>query len=276
MAIYTFGMLNQINRTLFLGMDVKAAGDIDSFIGLDCQDPHISRCSISIPDLGGVIAVVTASNSVDYLKMMSSFQPDFNLKIYEGQINDDHLLTNINKSNYYYQFPIAVKDTVKIYKLARNQLTIPLFRNPDDVSYSVVYVGRLVDIHSFYVGQLVYQQDTFENFTTGNPNVLMNFSFKVKYFGYNGPSTTLEITVFRNGNTVFYEKYFEGNLPPTTTIGALGHSATVKYSTFKIYTYGFRVELLCAGNTNSGPIWQRKMWRKTRIMTPDQSGIKLH
>ncbi|EGT33343.1 hypothetical protein CAEBREN_25820 [Caenorhabditis brenneri] len=249
-TIYKFNEIPQDNLTLYLGMDVQASGNVKFFRGLVCS----LYCQINLDSTYAVNALITVSNDVDYLGKFKHFPTDSNLRIYEGQINDDHLLATVNSSNVLQTLPMAVKSSIKIYVLDKEKINMYLYTNPDDVSYSLVYAGRYINIRSFDVGQISLQQDTFENFTTGDVYTLVNFNFNVTYFDLSGPSTTMQITVFRAGNEVFYGKYFQGNTPPSTTIKVLGDSMIVNYRTDGAATKGFRVDLLCTGEDQTSTI----------------------
>ncbi|EGT34322.1 hypothetical protein CAEBREN_18982 [Caenorhabditis brenneri] len=231
-TIYKFNEIPQNNHSLFLGMDVQASGIVKYFRGLVCS-PY---CQINLDSTYAVNALITVSNDIYYLGKFKHFPTDSNLKIYEGQINDDHLLATVNSSNVLQTLPMAVKSSIKIYVLDKEKINMYLDTNPDD----------------------------------GDVYTLVNFNFNLTYFDLSGPSTTLKISVYRAGNEVFYGKYYQGNYPPSTPIKVLGDSLTVNYRTYGTATKGFRVDLLCTGEDQTSTIDPVKGPTTSGITTTNQ------
>lgn len=242
LTVYTFGMQLQDNRNIFLGMDVNVAGGtVDRFKGLDCT----YSCSIYTLSMEpiGTEAVITASRNVDYLYYVNKIRENTTFSIYEGQLDSDHLLTTINATNYNQNLPLAVKNTVKIYKVDTMSTEIYMTHDAGKAQYgSIGYSSRKI-VHSFDYRQFSLEQDTFENFTTGSQ--FMNFNFNVAYFDVNGP-TTLEIIVYQNKGAVFSEKFNISNMPFSSVYTAVGNTISINYRTYGFKTRGFELDFVCS------------------------------
>lgn len=247
LTVYTFGMQLQDNRNIFLGMDANAAGGtVDRFDGLDCTDP----CTIySYTYDFGTRAVVTASRNVDYLYFFQRIQPNATLSIYEGKLDNQHLLTTMNGTNYFQRIPLAVKNTVKIYKTDWMGSQIYATRDAGKAKYGSINGAPTQNIvHSFDYRQFSLEQDTFENFTTGV--LLVNFNFNVVYFDVNGP-TTLEIKVYQNDDVMYSVKFNTSNMPLSSVYTAVGNKISINYQTYGFGTRGFEVDF--ASTKYGGP-----------------------
>uniref|UniRef100_A0A1I7TY03 CUB_2 domain-containing protein n=1 Tax=Caenorhabditis tropicalis TaxID=1561998 RepID=A0A1I7TY03_9PELO len=250
LTVYTYGLKVQNSRSLFLGMDSTVGKNVAKFSGLDCSEYPDKSCYIwpyhYLP-FNDNTAVITASRDVDYLYYLyypDKFGDNTTLSIYEGQLNDEHLLIALNKSNYNYQLPIAVKNTVKIYTVDEMSVSLQRSNSPTPADWGTVYYGSRVIFHSFDYKTASTQQDTAESITTSYSNLLVDFNINVKYFDFPGP-TTLDIQVNLDGNIQFFARYTGTNPPPSNMFTAFGNSMNVTYKTYGYSTYGFEVDVLC-------------------------------
>uniref|UniRef100_A0A1I7TY02 CUB_2 domain-containing protein n=1 Tax=Caenorhabditis tropicalis TaxID=1561998 RepID=A0A1I7TY02_9PELO len=249
LTVYTYGLKVQNSRSLFLGMDSTVGENVTRFSGVDCSEYPDDSCSIYpyfFHDINFNKAVITASRNVDYLfnADRNKFQNNSTLSIYEGQLNDEHLLATLNYSNYYYQLPIAVKNTVKIYTVDKMSASLQRTNSPTPAGWGTVTDGSRVIFHSFDYKTASKEQDTAESITTSYSNLLVDFNINVKYFDFPGP-TTLDIQVNLDGNIQFFARYTGTNPPPSNTFTAFGNSMNVTYKTYGYSTYGFEVDVLC-------------------------------
>ncbi|CAI2351506.1 unnamed protein product [Caenorhabditis sp. 36 PRJEB53466] len=246
LTVYTFGLNKNFNYSLFMVMDIKAAGDVKKFSGVTCADN--SPCTIALNAENGVAAVATVSQKTDYVKQFPLFTTG-TLKVYEGKISNSTLMATLNSSNFMNQLPLGVNNILKIYHLDSGRLSLPVTRNADDAVWGTAYDGRIVNIHSFDYGRTSYRQDTTETFSTSN-NQKLYFTFNVKTFDRNG-NTTLDTSVLRDGKVVFSETYTSSNLPPSLPLKVYGDQMAVQYQTYGNYTTGFQIDLTTTINADS-------------------------
>ncbi|KAF1754310.1 hypothetical protein GCK72_020870 [Caenorhabditis remanei] len=238
LTVYTFGLSEIYDYVLYMGVDAKAVGDGQTITGTRCRPGD----GCEIPVRTGY-TVATVSEDADYLIIPRWYSDKGTLKIYEGKLSEDNLLTTVNQSDYNYKFPMAVKNNVKFYTFQNGSVNIPLTNEPP-LSYYKVAPGRIVNIHSFYYRQLSSQQYTNETYTTTSTDVKVYFNLDVKSFDVIGP-TYLDISVFRDDQEVFQQRYKETNRPPTTTLRVLGDKITVTYDTLGYNTTGFEINMFC-------------------------------
>ncbi|EGT34293.1 hypothetical protein CAEBREN_06197 [Caenorhabditis brenneri] len=255
LTVYTFGMQMQDNRYVFLGMDANAAGgNVQRFDGLDCTDTPPESCYVYAYsyDVGNK-AVITASRNIDYLYYVRRLAENATLSVYEGQIDKDHLLTTISGTNYNQKLPLAVKNTVKIYKVDTMLTQVSLTNDSERAGYGKIAVltgtGMQTVVHSFDYRQLSLEQDTFETFTA---DILVNFKFNVVSFDVNG-NTTLDIEIYQNGLTVLSETFTKDYKPRSSGYTAFGDKISVKYQTYGRATKGFEVDFACTSKDATTP-----------------------
>ncbi|EGT37197.1 hypothetical protein CAEBREN_13119 [Caenorhabditis brenneri] len=246
LTIYTFGLHKEFNYTLYMGMDIRAAGDVEVFQGMNCPSDPNKACYITLNSYFNVSAVATIGRQPDILKQFFQFPSESTLKIYEDQISDSNLLATIDKTNYMTKFPMEVKNSLKIYHLDTGRVSLPLAKTAAEAQYNSVFDGRFVNIHSFDYRRTSYDQDTTETFVTENKQQLY-FKFNVKYFDVNG-ATSLAIKISKGGLVVYSDSFTASHMPPANTIKVLGDTMTVSYQTYGNYTQGFEVDLLTTKN----------------------------
>ncbi|EGT33342.1 hypothetical protein CAEBREN_11246 [Caenorhabditis brenneri] len=227
-------------------MPLSAAdGNVQRFDGLDCTDTPPEYCNVYAYSYQyDNRAVITASRNIDYLYNVRRLGEDATLSVYEGQINKDHLLTTISGTNYNETLPLAVKNTVKIYKVDTRISQVSLTNDPKRAGYGKVAVtgtGMKTVVHSFDYRQLSLEQDTSETFTA---DVFVNFNFNVFYFDVNG-NTTLDIKVYQDGIVVLSETFTKDHKPRSSGYTAFGDKISISYQTYGRATKGFRVDFVC-------------------------------
>ncbi|CCG28075.1 CUB-like domain-containing protein [Caenorhabditis elegans] len=246
LTIYTFGLENQVDNTLFMGLDTKAAGDIEQYTGLNCPVDRTRGCSIILHSYFYATAEARISRQPDYLMLPDSFPYNATLKIYGETLQDSSLFAAVNKSNYQTMFPMKVTNSLKIYHLDHDIVSIDVTNNADEAKWSTVYDGRNIKVQSMDYGRTSFYQDTMETFTT-EPNTQMYFKFNVKYFDVNGP-TSLAIKVYNNAKIVYSETYTATNLPTPYNVRVYGDKMDINYQTFGNYTQGFEVNIVTTKN----------------------------
>ncbi|EFO97714.1 hypothetical protein CRE_16040 [Caenorhabditis remanei] len=252
LTIYTFGLFEQINYVLYMGVDSKAIQDVQLFRGLNCGDNENTPCLLYLPS-NAISAVATVSalgtDTVDYLLPFDKFPYDGTMKIYEGKMTDENLLATVNQTDYKYKFPMAVKNSLKIYYLDKGSVQIPILSyGYSEARYDIVFPGRFINIHSFNYRQLNEDQYTYEGFGTNSSAVKMYFNLNVKYFDASGPTTYLQVEVIQDGYWVFKERYNATYLPPNT-LTLYGDTIVVTYQNNGYRTTGFEVDMVCTEST---------------------------
>ncbi|KAF1754309.1 hypothetical protein GCK72_020869 [Caenorhabditis remanei] len=204
------------------------------------------------------------SEIYDYVLYMGVDAKEWHPKDLRRKI--DNLLTTVNESDYNYKFPMVVKNNVKFYIIDRDARAIIPLNSGDRLSYYTVAPGRIVNIHSFYYRQLSSQQYTNETYTTNSKDVKVYFNLNVKSFDVIGP-TYLDISVFRDDQEVFQQRYKETNRPPTTTLRVLGDKITVTYDTLGYNTTGFEINMFCTENDQTTTTRSTTSTSTTAIVT---------
>ncbi|EFO97687.1 hypothetical protein CRE_16045 [Caenorhabditis remanei] len=260
LTVYTFGLSEIYDYVLYMGVDAKAVGN-GRIRGTHCRTDNLN-CEIEVL----ARSVVTISEDADYLQVPRWYSDNGTLRIYEGKLSDDNLLTTVNESDYNYKFPMVVKNNVKFYIIDRNADAIISLNSGAPSSYYKVAPGRIVNIHSFYFRQLSTQQYTRETYTTTSKDVKVYFNLNVKSFDVIGP-TYLDISVFRDDQVVFQQRYKETNRPPTTTLRVLGNKITVIYDTLGYNTTGFEINMFCTEDDQTTTTTSTTSTSTTTVLT---------
>ncbi|CAA97432.1 CUB-like domain-containing protein [Caenorhabditis elegans] len=87
LTIYTFGLENHINNTLFMGLDTAAAGDIQKYNGLNCPADTTRGCSIILQSYFYATAVAKISRQPDYLMLPNAFPYNANVRVYGDKMD---------------------------------------------------------------------------------------------------------------------------------------------------------------------------------------------
>ncbi|EGT33339.1 hypothetical protein CAEBREN_28961 [Caenorhabditis brenneri] len=232
----------------------SAGGNVQRFDGLDCTDTPSESCYVYAYSYDvGNRAVITASRNIDYLYYVQRLAENATLSVYEGQIDKDHLLTTISGTNYNQKLPLAVKNTVKIYKVDTMLTSVSLTNDSERAGYGKIAVltgtGMQTVVHSFDYRQLSLEQDTSETFTA---DILVNFNLNVVYFDVNG-NTTLDIEVYQDGLTVLSETFTKDYKPRSSGYTAFGDKISISYRTYGRATRGFEVDFVCTSKDATTP-----------------------
>ncbi|UMM33743.1 hypothetical protein L5515_007107 [Caenorhabditis briggsae] len=250
LTIHTFGLSAVFNYTLFMGMDTNALGDVQQITGVN--PPYDSRFAyyLYLNSEEKVSAIATIGRDPDYLEQIREFPGGANLRVYEEQISDSNLMATINQYNFQKQLPLEVKTSLKIYKLDGGRVYIPMTKNASEANWNTVFDGRFVNVHSLDYRRTSYTQDTFEAFQIAPNSIKLYFKFNMVKFDTQGGPTTLAITIYKDGYTVYSDTFSKNHLPPPNTIKILGDMMTIQYQTHGTYTKGFEVDLVTSRNSN--------------------------
>ncbi|EGT37157.1 hypothetical protein CAEBREN_16474 [Caenorhabditis brenneri] len=278
LTVYTWGLKSLFDYTLYMVQDRTDEQDIFTYRGVNCDSNY--DCSFNIYANYGVSVLVTSDNNPEFIKSISTFPDEATLKIYEGAIRDENLVTKLTKSNYQSRLPMELKNTIRQYVLDTGVINgFQITRDSNSANWNKVYDGRKGFVHSFYHGVNSNQQDTDETFITDSKQKLY-FNYVVRDADFTGDQTTLTVSVSSNGQQMSSNVFNSKNLPPITTISAQGDKYNVKYETNGVVTKGFRIDfsttstVYVASTSSMSPISTTSMIQQSSTSTlPKTSSI---
>uniref|UniRef100_A0A1I7T105 CUB_2 domain-containing protein n=1 Tax=Caenorhabditis tropicalis TaxID=1561998 RepID=A0A1I7T105_9PELO len=115
LTVYTWGLEQQFDYVLYMVQDRTNEQNFFSYRGENC-DPNYD-CSYVINAVYGVSVLVTSDDHSEFIKSIGSFPDGATLKIYEGSISDETLVTKLTKDNYKSRLPMELKNTIRQYVL---------------------------------------------------------------------------------------------------------------------------------------------------------------
>uniref|UniRef100_A0A8R1EML1 CUB_2 domain-containing protein n=2 Tax=Caenorhabditis japonica TaxID=281687 RepID=A0A8R1EML1_CAEJA len=127
LAINTFGLYNLFNYTLYMAQDHSNDQNVLKYEGKNCPSDY--KCRVTLNALSGRAVIVTSGNQPEFITGIDNFPDNSTLKIYEGVISTNTLVTTLTKANYQYRLPMELKNTIHQYVLDDKLLDIELSRD---------------------------------------------------------------------------------------------------------------------------------------------------
>ncbi|ULT96118.1 hypothetical protein L3Y34_004625 [Caenorhabditis briggsae] len=247
LTVFTWGLNNQFDYTLYMVQDHTNELPFFTYRGVNCADGF--DCSFQINAVYGTSVLATSDSHSEFIKNIETFPDTGTLKVYEGPISDETLVTKLTKSNYKTRLPMELKNSLRQYVLDTGTITgFIITRDSNSADWNKVYDGRKGFVHSFYHGVYSTQQDTDETMFT-QPKQKLYFNYVVRDADFTGAQTSLTVTVMSDGKQIISDTFNSGNPPPITTKNVQGDTYHVKYESRGANTKGFRIDFSTTSST---------------------------